>query len=189
MVSFTFTKNRAWKRVSRCPVNHGSYHHTKTVVDLRKYQQKNAENVGFLEDVSKIFLGITGWWFQPIWKYYRSQIGNLPQIGVKIKNVWNHHLDNFDASILSLSVLWTIQSLQSYLSPWFLENEAPYPILLDQGRDLLEKNLSKCWLGSLESWMLFVEPKSHMQKGHIGRLRNLQKVCNRLAWLIIYGCH
>ena len=23
-----------------------------------------------------------------------SQIGNLPQIGVKIKNVWNHHLEN-----------------------------------------------------------------------------------------------
>ena len=22
-----------------------------------------------------------------------SQIGNLPQIGVKIKDVWNHHLD------------------------------------------------------------------------------------------------
>ena len=22
-----------------------------------------------------------------------SQIGNLPQIGVKIKNIWNHHLD------------------------------------------------------------------------------------------------
>ena len=24
---------------------------------------------------------------------YMSQIGNLPQIGVKIKNIWNHHLD------------------------------------------------------------------------------------------------
>ena len=23
-----------------------------------------------------------------------SQIGNLPQVGVKIKNIWNHHLDN-----------------------------------------------------------------------------------------------
>ena len=29
------------------------------------------------------------WWFQPIWKI-SSQNGNLPQIGVKIKNVWNH---------------------------------------------------------------------------------------------------
>ena len=24
-----------------------------------------------------------------------SQIGNLPQIGVKIKNIWNHHLEQF----------------------------------------------------------------------------------------------
>ena len=30
--------------------------------------------------------------FQPTWKNI-SQIGNLPQIGVKIKHIWNHHLD------------------------------------------------------------------------------------------------
>ena len=36
---------------------------------------------------------ISGWWFQPIWKIL-GQIGNLPQIGVKMKNIWNHHLDN-----------------------------------------------------------------------------------------------
>ena len=33
----------------------------------------------------------SSWWFQPTWKNI-SQIGNLPQIGVKIKNIWNHHL-------------------------------------------------------------------------------------------------
>ena len=27
-----------------------------------------------------------GWWFQPIWKIL------VPQVGVKIKNIWNHHL-------------------------------------------------------------------------------------------------
>ena len=31
------------------------------------------------------------WWFQPIWRKYK-QNRNLPQIGVKIKNIWNHHL-------------------------------------------------------------------------------------------------
>ena len=35
--------------------------------------------------------GKIGWWFQPIWKLYSSQIGSFPQIGVKIKNIWNHH--------------------------------------------------------------------------------------------------
>ena len=28
-----------------------------------------------------------------------SQIGNLPQIGVKIKNIWNHHLDYFPTNM------------------------------------------------------------------------------------------
>ena len=31
------------------------------------------------------------WWFQPIWKILSSQNGNLPRVGVKIKNIWNHH--------------------------------------------------------------------------------------------------
>ena len=38
---------------------------------------------------------ITSWWFQHIWK---SQNGNLLQIGMKIKNVWNHHL-NYDYAL------------------------------------------------------------------------------------------
>ena len=25
-----------------------------------------------------------------------SQIGSFPQVGMKIKNIWNHHLVNFD---------------------------------------------------------------------------------------------
>ena len=33
-----------------------------------------------------------------------SQIGNLPQIGVKIKNIWNHHLVNGLASLTLLTV-------------------------------------------------------------------------------------
>ena len=33
----------------------------------------------------------TGWWFQPLLKNI-SQNGNLPQIGLKIKNLWNHQL-------------------------------------------------------------------------------------------------
>ena len=31
------------------------------------------------------------WWFQPIWKILISQNRNLLQIGVQIKNLWNHH--------------------------------------------------------------------------------------------------
>ena len=31
-----------------------------------------------------------GWWFQPLWKIL-VKIGSFPQVGVKIKNIWNHH--------------------------------------------------------------------------------------------------
>ena len=29
-----------------------------------------------------------------------SQFGNLPQIGMKIKNIWNHHLDGYMCNAL-----------------------------------------------------------------------------------------
>ena len=35
----------------------------------------------------------SGWWLNHPSQKYARQNGNLPQIGVKIKNVWNHHLD------------------------------------------------------------------------------------------------
>ena len=34
---------------------------------------------------------LTSLWFQPIWTNI-SQIGSFLQVGVKIKNAWNHHL-------------------------------------------------------------------------------------------------
>ena len=35
---------------------------------------------------------MASWWFSTPMKNI-SQNGNLPQVGMKIKNVWNHHLD------------------------------------------------------------------------------------------------
>ena len=34
---------------------------------------------------------LSGWWFQPIWKIL-LKMGIFPKIGVKRKNLWNHHL-------------------------------------------------------------------------------------------------
>ena len=37
----------------------------------------------------------TSWWFQPIWKkHHDSRIGSSPQVRVKIKNPWYHHLES-----------------------------------------------------------------------------------------------
>ena len=33
----------------------------------------------------------TNWWFQPIWKICLSKWVHLPQIGMKVINIWNHH--------------------------------------------------------------------------------------------------
>ena len=49
----------------------------------------------------------TSWWFQPIWKIW-VKLNHFPQVGVKIKNIWNHHLvyhvcrdfGDFDASMV-----------------------------------------------------------------------------------------
>ena len=41
------------------------------------------------------------WWLNRIHLKNMSQIGNLPQIGVKIKSIWNHHLDESQWSYCS----------------------------------------------------------------------------------------
>ena len=50
-------------------------------------------SLGVIFCIGNIYAGsLVGGWTIPIEKYI-SQIGNLPQIGVKIKNNWSHHLD------------------------------------------------------------------------------------------------
>ena len=39
-----------------------------------------------------LFEMLSSRWSQPIWIKYASQIGSSPQVGVKTKNIWNHHL-------------------------------------------------------------------------------------------------
>ncbi len=39
-------------------------------------------------------INLSSWWFQPIWKICSSKWIISPGIGVNMKNVWNHHLDN-----------------------------------------------------------------------------------------------
>ena len=51
---------------------------------------------------------LSGWWFLK----HLSQIGHLPQLGVKIKNIWNHHL------VVNLIVSYDKKAVQSYLGPW-----------------------------------------------------------------------
>ena len=58
--------------------------------------------------------------FNPSEKYY-SQIGNLPPIGLKIKNIWNHHLEfakyeNSKRGTISHAYPWCSMNL---LGTWY----------------------------------------------------------------------
>ena len=46
---------------------------------LRNHQKKH-----------QVFECKSGWWLNHPSEKYARQIGNFPQIGVKIKNIWNH---------------------------------------------------------------------------------------------------
>ena len=50
-------------------------------------------------------MDFSSWWFQPTHLKNMSQNGNLPQIGVKTKNVWNHHLVFFGSRAVARGFL------------------------------------------------------------------------------------
>ncbi len=53
----------------------------------KQMKDKDVGQIAFLS----LFWSKSSWWFQPIWKIL-VKMGIFPQIGVKIKNIWNHHL-------------------------------------------------------------------------------------------------
>ena len=56
---------------------------------------------------------LVGGWTNPFEKYAR-QIGSFPQVGVKIKDIWNHHpvFEVNDARALLVSRSWPFPSLE-----------------------------------------------------------------------------
>ena len=58
----------------------------------------------------------SSWWFQPNWK--KSQIGNLPQVGVKIKNIWNHQVEILSTSWSKTTMEAEVKKI-SLFKAWF----------------------------------------------------------------------
>ena len=71
--------------------------HPKKISAIQKQNDFNENERETLKNTCQTFSSIsqciTSWWFQPIWFFF-SQIGSFPPLGVRIKNVWNHHLDH-----------------------------------------------------------------------------------------------
>ena len=57
---------------------------------------------------------VSSWWFQPICKNM-SQIGILPQVGMKIKNIWNHQLG---LRLMDTIFIWLAGSLFWWHNPF-----------------------------------------------------------------------
>ena len=63
-----------------------------------------------------------------------SQNGNLPQIGLKIKNIWNHHLESYilsrkktawvvPSSVANLPMIHPVSGFPSFMSPPFFTSQ------------------------------------------------------------------
>ena len=69
----------------------------------------------------------SSWWFQPIWKI--RQIGSFSHVGVRIKNLWNHHLGFYESHLCP-------ESWPKYVPPW-----SPAVGRLDSCYDFLGKKV------------------------------------------------
>ena len=56
----------------------------RRIIPFISHEWKGSNTIRSLEDLPSP----SGWWFQPIWKIF----GSSPQVGMKINNIWNHHL-------------------------------------------------------------------------------------------------
>ena len=54
----------------------------------------------------------TGWWFPPLWRILYSQNGNLPQIGLKIQNIWKPPPRQEYTNLPSIARHWWYKFLQ-----------------------------------------------------------------------------
>ena len=71
------------------PVYYKEITNWRRIIPFISHEWKGSNTIRSLEDLPSP----SDWWFQPIWKILYSQIGSSPQVGMKIKNIWNHHLD------------------------------------------------------------------------------------------------
>ena len=73
-----------------------------------------------------------------------SQIGNLPQIGVKIKNVWNHHLEDVWSKRKDQKTSrWCGNKFLLMLIGWFLSIISCFPVQSITSKKWLQKLVKK----------------------------------------------
>ena len=100
------------------------------------------------------------WWFQTIWKIWVN-IGNLPQVGVNIKNVWkyvwNHHL----------GFLWYL------ISSKMLSSQHPEPCMIREPDKTLKPVTSHVF--KMLHWNFHISHGGEKGKSQGGKKHNLLK--------------
>ena len=105
------------------------------------------------------------------WKNIR-QIGSFPQLGVKIKNIWNHHLDHGCCFYCS------------FFKPWYLNHHAlGLPHNFDLSRQGKPFRLGRWWLQWVKSRSFWNGLFLYMNDLHPGRLTWNLKM---MVWKMIF---
>ena len=92
---------------------------------------------------------ISSWWFQPIWKILISQNGNLPQVRVKITNIWNHHPDLISYQPSTSSNIQNLQRVTAFSTN--ISDQLPIPVTVsnkvfkDDGLNEKARDILKTW--------------------------------------------
>ena len=112
------------------------------------------------DSIQSLSSTFSGWWFQPIWKIL-VQNGKLPQVGMNIKNIWNHQPDTnqFLFFLLHFPYSNRIHGAESFFFAAFDPLSDP-AVPLDPS--VLKSSMSRDW-GSLANPEKSHHPKARSQ--------------------------
>ena len=108
------------------------------------------------------------WWFQPNWKIF-SQIGLSPQVGVKIKHIWNHHLEIISSVKLYHIERWSLipfANIKYTQMTWYSSQWPSFKVSWSQSEE------SKTHVDHVGEYITSVQRRDFKNPCHIA-LRNL----------------
>ena len=138
-------------------------------------QDSRKEGTGYFCDKASFLIKpseylATGWWFftNPFEKYAQVKLGeNLPQLGVKITNIRNHHLDNYCMSwwkyryfpspnhLILHATLLILHGASCYTTTTYIWKSACYVFSKQRskGREILHRTCVRKCLGTWSNMM------------------------------------
>ena len=163
------------------PPRHGFFDHHRCEFRNRFFQHQVIQNLHVLPTLGSVFL-LVGGWTNPSEKYAR-QIGPLPKVGVKIKNIWNHRLvynwvispakrnwDMFDLKSTLPSFHWWKLAISARHHSWKFQGPThPMPFLTQGSKGFWEGQWWTMWELRVGGWT------THFQKNMLVKLDHFPK--------------